>query len=141
MEISMRREATGLTYVAVMMGVFGVLALVLSVVGVYGVMAYLVAEQTHDIGIRVALGASHQSVLAMIFRHGLLTTFEGLFVGVAAAYGLARLLASLIFGVTTQDPVTFAAIPLALIASAALAIYIPARRAIRIDPLVALRYE
>ena len=141
MEISMRREATGLTYVAVMMGIFGVLALVLSVVGVYGVMAYLVAEQTHDIGIRVALGASHQSVLAMIFRHGLLTTFEGLSVGVAAAYGLARLLASLIFGVTTQDPVTFAAIPLALIASAALAIYIPARRAIRIDPLVALRYE
>jgi putative ABC transport system permease protein len=141
MEISMRREATGLTYVAVMMGIFGVLALVLSVVGVYGVMAYLVAQQTHDIGIRVALGASHQSVLAMIFRHGLLTTFEGLFVGMAAAYGLARLLASLIFGVTTQDPVTFAAIPLALIASAALAIYIPARRAIRIDPLAALRYE
>jgi putative ABC transport system permease protein len=77
----------------------------------------------------------------MIFGHGLMTTTAGLATGLVAAYGLARLLASLIFGVTAQDPVTFSGIPLALFASAALAIYIPARKAIGIDPLVALRYE
>jgi putative ABC transport system permease protein len=134
-------QAVGLTYVAVMMGIFGVLALVLASVGVYGVMAYLVAEQTHDIGVRVALGAPRQSVLALVFRQGMLTTIYGLLVGMALAWGMARLLASLIFGVSAGDAATFIGIPLALLASAALAILVPARRAMRVDPIVALRCE
>jgi putative ABC transport system permease protein len=137
----MRNQAMGLIYMAVLMGVFGVVALVLACVGVYGVMAYTVEEQTHEIGVRMALGAPRDSVLGMIFRRGMLTTMCGLGVGLVLAYGLAMLMQHLIFGVTASDPMTFVGIPLALLVSAALAIYIPARRAMRIDPIVALRYE
>ena len=90
MDTLIHNQAMGLIYVAVLMGVFGVLALVLSCIGVYGVMAYLVEEQTHEIGIRMALGAPRDSVLGMIFRRGMLTTAVGLAVGLALAYGLAR---------------------------------------------------
>jgi putative ABC transport system permease protein len=141
METLMRNQAMGLIYVAVLMGVFGVLALALSCIGVYGVMAYLVEQQTHEIGIRMALGAHRESVLGMIFRRGMLTTVLGLVAGLPLAYALAMLMQGLIFGVTASDPITFAGIPLALLVSAALAIYIPARRAMSIDPIVALRYE
>jgi putative ABC transport system permease protein len=96
LEALRRREALGIDYVAVWMGVFGLLALALSSIGVYGVMAYLVSEQTHEIGIRMALGAPRESVLGMIFRHGLLTAAAGLAAGLAAAYALARLMASLV---------------------------------------------
>jgi putative ABC transport system permease protein len=141
MDTLMRNDAMGLIYVAVLMGVFGVLALTLSCIGVYGVMAYLVEEQTHEIGIRMALGARRESVLAMVFRRGLSTTVLGLLAGLVLAFGLAMLMQNLIWGVKASDPVTFAGIPMALLLSAALAIFIPARRAMSIDPIVALRYE
>jgi len=141
LETLRRREALGIDYVAVWMGVFGLLALALASIGVYGVMAHLVSEQTHEIGIRMALGAPRENVLGMIFRRGFLTAGTGLAAGLAAAYALARLMASLVWGVTATDPATFIGIALALVAAAALAIYIPARRAMLIDPIVALRYE
>lgn len=138
---SIHNQAIGLNYMAVLMGIFGVVALVLSAVGVYGVMAHLVSEQTHEIGIRIALGAARENVLGMVFRRGLLTTTIGLVVGLGMAYGFARLVSSLVYGVSSNDPATFAGIPVVLMAAAALAVYIPARRAMKIDPIVALRYE
>jgi putative ABC transport system permease protein len=141
MERQIFNRAIGLNYMAVLMGIFGVLALCLSAIGVYGVMAYMVSEQTHDIGLRMALGAEQQSVLAMIFRKGMTTIAAGLLVGLPVAWAFARLMSSLIYGVTANDPATFLGITLALLAAAALAIYVPARRATKIDPIIALRYE
>ena len=131
----------GLNYMAVLMGIFGVIALVLSAIGVYGVMAYLVSEQTHEIGIRMALGSPRGGVLRMVLTRGLTTTAAGLAVGLPVAYGFSRLMSSLVYGVTTSDPVSFLGIPLGLLAAAALAIYVPARRAMKINPVIALRYE
>ncbi|HEY6393652.1 MAG TPA: ABC transporter permease [Bryobacteraceae bacterium] len=141
MERLIHNRAIGLNYMAVLMGSFGVLAMGLAAIGVYGVMAYMVSEQGHEIGVRIALGASRQNVLATVFRRGMLTIGAGLLVGLPLAYGFAKLMASLIFGVTATDATTFVGIPLALVATAALAIYVPARRAMNIDPIVALRYE
>jgi putative ABC transport system permease protein len=141
LEKSIHNSAIGLNYMAVLMGVFGVIALVLSAIGVYGVMAYVVSEQTHEIGIRLALGAARPNVLLMVFRRGMLTAAIGLAVGLPIAFGFARLMASLVYGVSATDPVTFAGITLALAAATALAVYVPAQRAMRIDPIVALRYE
>ena len=138
---SIHDSTIGLNYMAALMGIFGVLALVLSAIGVYGVMAYTVSEQTRDIGVRMALGASRGSVLGTIFRRGMMVAAAGLAVGLPIAYALARLLASLVYGVTASDPITFIGIPFALLAAASLAIYLPARRATRIDPIVALRCE
>jgi putative ABC transport system permease protein len=141
LEALRRRQALGIDYVAVWMGVFGLLALALSSIGVYGVMAHLVSEQPHEIGIRMALGAPRENVLGMVFRRGFATAAAGLAVGLAAAYALARLMASLVWGVTATDPATFLGISVTLVAAATLTIYIPARRAMHIDPIVALRYE
>ncbi|MDE3194855.1 MAG: ABC transporter permease [Acidobacteriota bacterium] len=134
-------ESIGMNYMAVLMGVFGVLALVLATIGVYGVMEYLVSEQTQEIGIRAALGAQRSNVLAMVFRRGAMTVLAGLAAGLVMAYGFSRLLASLVLGVSSTDPASFIGIPLTLIAAAAIAIYVPARRAMKIDPIIALRYE
>jgi putative ABC transport system permease protein len=136
-----RNDAMGLIYVAVMMGIFGVIALVLSAVGVYGVMSYMVAQQTHEIGIRLALGAPRSTILAALFRNGIVTTAVGLVVGLALAFQLARLLSLLIYGVAPTDLPTFLGIPAVLLSSAALAIYIPARRALGIEPMAALHCE
>jgi putative ABC transport system permease protein len=140
-EAQIRDDAFGLTYVAALLGIFGVIGLVLSSIGVYGVMAYLVSEQTHEIGIRMALGAPRNRVMRAVFLRGFATTAAGLAIGVMTAYVLARLMASLIWGVSAGDPVTFTAIPVALAAAASLAIYIPAHRAMSIDPMAALRHE
>ena len=141
MEKAIHDASIGLQYVEIFMAVFGVLALVLSAVGVYGVMAYMVSEETHDIGLRMALGAPRTVVLRGIFKRGMITAVAGLAVGLPAGYGLALVAQSLIFGVTAKDPLTFTAIPLILLAATAAAILVPARRAMAIDPIIALRYE
>jgi putative ABC transport system permease protein len=131
----------GLSYVAVMMTVLGAIALVLACVGVYGVMAYAVSERTREIGIRMALGAERTDVLRMVIGRGLVVTGIGLSIGFALSLMLARLLASFIFGVSATDWQIFGGISLTLAAAAITACYIPARRAMRTDPVEALRYE
>jgi len=135
------QEAFGLAALAWMMGGLGALALVLSAVGVYGVMSYVVSQQDHEIGIRLALGASRAGVLGMIFRRGIVTSAIGVLIGLIPAYGLARLLAFAVWGVGSGDPVTMLAIPAGLLAIAAIAILIPARRAVLADPMCTLRRD
>jgi predicted permease len=125
---------------AVLLMVFGLLAVTLTTVGVYGVMAYSVTQRTHEIGIRMALGAAHADVLRMVLRHGLRLTLLGVSIGLAAAFAVTRLIASLLF-VSPTDGLTFTAISALLAAVAMLASLLPARRAARVDPLVALRQE
>jgi ABC-type antimicrobial peptide transport system permease subunit len=120
---------------------FALLALALAAVGIYGVMAYLVTQGTREIGIRVALGATPRGILGMVLAHGALVAGIGLLVGLAAAFGLAHVMESLLFGVTSRDPLTFAAVGGALALVALAAIAIPAVRAARIDPIRALRAE
>jgi len=124
---------------ATLLGVFGVLALVLAAVGVYGVMAYSVSQRTREIGVRLALGASVGQVQRQVLRQGLLLTGAGVIAGIAGGVTLNRLIVGLMYDVSPYDPVTLAAIPAILLAVATLAIYIPARRASRVDPVVALR--
>jgi putative ABC transport system permease protein len=131
----------GLAYVAGMLAVLGGVALFLAVIGVYGLMAHAVEERIPEIGIRVALGASSRDVLWMLLRRGLMLTAAGLAIGLPAAFASARLLSSLIFGVSSRDPVVFLAVPVLLAGCAMLACWIPVRRALRTDPVVALRYE
>jgi putative ABC transport system permease protein len=124
-----------------MLIVFASLALTLATVGIYGLTTYSVSRRTHEIGLRVALGASQSQILRLVVGRGLLTSLIGAAVGVAAAFQLTRALSGMLYGVTATDPLVFAGVPLLLIAVSVLASYIPARKAVRIDPLVALRYE
>jgi putative ABC transport system permease protein len=125
----------------ILLGLFSALALVLAAIGVYGVISYSVAQRTHEIGIRMALGAQRQEVLRMVLTQGLEIAFVGVAIGLAASIGLARLMSSLLFSVGANDPMTFAAVAFLLVVVAVLACYIPARRATRVDPMVALHYE
>jgi putative ABC transport system permease protein len=124
-----------------LLGVFAVLALVLASVGIYGVMAYSVSQRIHEIGIRMALGAQRSNVLSMVVREALVLALIGAGLGLAGAWGLTRLLSGLLYSVQPTDPLTFALVPLLLVGVSAFASYIPAHRATRVDPIVALRYE
>jgi putative ABC transport system permease protein len=124
-----------------LLGLFAALALVLASVGIYGVMAYSVVQRTKEIGIRIALGAQSRDVLKMIVGHGMMLTLVGVGLGLTGALILTRLMSSLLFGVSTTDPLTFIGVSLLLSAVAFFACYIPARRATKVDPMIALRYE
>lgn len=129
------------TFFMILLVVFAVLALILATVGIYGVTAYAVTQRTQEIGIRMALGAGAMDVLKLILRNGMVLTGIGVVIGLAGAFSLTRLMAMLLFGVQPTDVMTFAVVSGALISAALLACYIPARRATKVDPLVALRYE
>ena len=124
-----------------MVGMFALTALLLAGLGIYGVISYIVSERTHEIGIRLALGAQSRNILRMVLRQGLGLAIAGAAVGLVGALIVSHLMAGLLYSVRPTDPVTFAGVALLLIGVALLACYMPARRAIRVDPLVALRHE
>jgi ABC-type antimicrobial peptide transport system permease subunit len=125
----------------IVLGVFASLALVMACVGIYGVVSHLVGERTHDIAIRVALGAERWDVLQTVLRDGATMALAGVAIGLAAAAGLTRLIANMLFGVSAFDPVTLAGVVSLLTVVAFAACYVPARRAMRVDPMVALRND
>ncbi len=141
MEEVLSRSVAFQRFLMTLMSIFAGLALALAAVGIYGVMSYSVSERTHEMGIRMALGANRREVLWLVVSGGLRLTLAGVAFGMAASFGLARLLGGLLFGVKPADPATLIVVTLLLTAVALLASYIPARRATKVDPMVALRYE
>jgi ABC-type antimicrobial peptide transport system permease subunit len=123
------------------LGVIAALAMILGAVGLYGVLAYVVAERTREIGVRMALGAQRRDVLKLIVGQGIVLAVIGIVVGLALAFTVTRLLASQLYGLSATDPVTFIGVSIFLLSVSFIACYLPARRATRIDPLAALRHE
>src|SRR5690348_5715958 len=136
-----RNSMARTSFTLVMLGIAGAMALLLGAIGLYGVIAYSVSQRTREIGIRMALGAQRRDLLKLVLNEGMLVVLMGIGVGIAASFALTRFLSGLLYGVTATDPLTFASVACLLAFVALAACYIPARRAMRVDPLVALRYE
>jgi ABC-type antimicrobial peptide transport system permease subunit len=141
LETSEQFASFGQRVAGTFVGAFGLVALVLAAVGIYGVTAYTTRQRTHEIGIRMTLGASKQDILRLVLGHGLRLTLVGVVIGLAASFALTRYLRSMLLGVTSTDALTFSSVAILLCAVALFACFIPARRAMRVDPMVALRYE
>jgi putative ABC transport system permease protein len=140
-EFLVNRSTADRRFLLALMGIFSSLALVLTIIGLYGVINYLVNQRTQEIGIRMALGAQMRDILRMVLKQGMTLVLTGVALGLAAAWLLTRLMSRLLYQVSATDPLTFAAIALLLTTVALLACYLPARRATKVDPLIALRYE
>ena len=134
-QLSSRRFQTSL------LGLFSLMALLLAVVGMFALLHYSVAQRTHEMGVRIALGAQRKQLLRQVIYEGVRLAIAGVLIGILGAVAMTRLISSLLFGVRATDPTTFAGVAALLILTALLACYIPARRAMRVDPMVALRYE
>jgi putative ABC transport system permease protein len=141
MEERVARSVGRERFFALLISIFAAVALTLSAVGLYGVIAYAVSQRTHELGVRVALGATRDRISRMVIREGLALTAAGVVVGVVASIALGRVLATLLFDVETNDPLTLASVVAVLGLVALLASWLPARRASRVDPLVAMRGE
>jgi len=141
MEFLLDRSANQNSFVILLLSVFSILALLLAAVGIYGVISYSVSQRTQEIGVRLALGAQKNDIYKLVVGQGMILTLLGIAAGLLASWGLTRFLSDLLFGVSATDPLTFAGISLLLTVVAMLACYLPARRAMKVDPLIALRYE
>jgi len=141
MEEVVSRSISRQRFNVLLMTVFGASALLLAAIGIYGLMAYSVAQRTREIGIRMALGAEAEQVRKMVVFQGMRLAVIGVAVGLVAAFALTRLMASFLFGVQARDPVVFVAMPVLLTVVSIVAVWLPARRASTVNPLIALRYE
>jgi len=137
----MARSVARSKFNSILLAIFSGVALVMAAVGIYGVMSYSVQQRTHEIGVRMALGAQRADVLRLILKQGVLLAITGVVVGLAGSFGLTRVISTLLFDIGATDKTTFAVVAAGLFAITFLASYIPAWRATRVDPLVALRYE